>query len=629
MTGKVSALIGGQLLLGALAVVATISLSDEPIRPVPITFVVFTVAVVALMHLPPIYLELRRHASWITPTDGVYVVGLVALGPIGFVLAVGLAEFASGLRLAQSTLKRAFNLVEMIAGAAVGALVFTAVGGTDPLDLRTWVGAVLALTVIAAWDTIMTGSVLSIAEGEPFPAMLGDIAPGQAVSLAMSIPFGLAALVFYGWAWPSLLILVPILALLHLTTQAASRQRSERQRVQGLADSSALLVELIGTSDLLARIAGQSRALVTGASAIAIGISEDGPPTARLVDDDGEHTPDEATIAAVLEVVDAHDRSGRGETSPASIPREVRRALPACSSILWVANHTEDAHMLIVAVFRELLPDGGDAHRADVLATFVAHAATALANVQLHADLRRTLADEQSLHRRKDEFVATVSHELRTPLTSIGGAVETLRHRGDDLPSKDRKRLLDLALENAGRLQGLIEDLLLAAESGDRTVRPHPADVDLTRLLDGLERQFQPWLRGRLEVHLEPPDSFVPTIFTDGDMVRRILGHLLDNARKYAPDGPVELAARWRDDRLELSVSDHGPGIAPDQRDQVFDRFVQLDSSSTRAHGGLGLGLHLCRQLATSLGGSLHCDSPPVGGARFTLSIPHDAHAVR
>ena len=627
MTRRVSALIGTQLVLGALAVFGITALAETPIEPAPITFAIFTVAVVALMQLPPIYLELRRHGIWITPTDGIYVIGLIALGPMGFVLAVGLAEFASRLRLTQSALKRTFNLVSIIAGAAVGAVVFTAVGGTDPLDLRTWAGAVLALTVIAAWDAIMTGSVLSIAEGEPLLPMLLEVAPEQVVSLAVSIPFGLAALVFYGWAWPSLLILVPILALAYLSTHAASRQRSERQRVQKLADGSAQLVELIGTPDLLVRIAAQARELVTGATAIAVGLSDDRAPTARMVDDDGEHAPDDAVIAAVIEVVGGTHRSGRGETSPTSLSRELRRALPAGTSILWVVHRTEDAHVLIVAVFRELLPDGGDAHRADVLATFVAHAATALANMQLHADLRRTLEYEQSLHRRKDEFVATVSHELRTPLTSIGGAVETLRHRGDDLTGTDRKRLLDLAQQNTGRLQALIEDLLLAAESGDRTVPPRLRHVNLTQLLDDVERQCQPWMEGRLEVRREPAGTCQPTVLTDRDMVRRILVHLLDNARKYAPAGPVELRATRRSDHLEISVRDQGPGIPPEQCDRIFDRFVQVDSSSTRAHGGLGLGLHLCHQLAASLGGSLTCDGSSGGGARFTLAIPIEGTA--
>ncbi len=312
--------------------------------------------------------------------------------------------------------------------------------------------------------------------------------------------------------------------------------------MQQLADGSALLVELIGTRDLLARIAGQARELVTGATATAISLADDGPPAARMVDA-GEHSPDEPVVAAVLESIDGHHRSRRGETSPASSPTQVRRRLPACSSILWVVH--------------------------------------------------RKTTSRSSSSRSSASCCPTV------------------------------------AVENTGRLRALIEDLLLAAESDERTVSPRPADVDLMHLLDGLERQYQPWMNGRLEIHLDPPGSIGTTVVTDGGMVRRILGHLLDNARKYAPDGPVQLTATRRDGQLQIDVSDHGPGIAPEHHTQVFERFIQLDASSSRTHGGLGLGLHLCHQLAESLDGSLRRDRSPAGGARFTLTIPTGTEIAR
>lgn len=626
MTGKVLALIGAQILLGAGAVAAILAGTNRVIEPAPVAFAAFTVAVVGLMQLPPTYLELRRHGSWVTPTDGIYVIGLLALGPIGFVLAVGLAELLSRLRLAQTALKRAFNIVSIIAGAAVGAWVFTAVGGSDPLAARTWVGAVLTLTVIAAWDMMMTALVLTISEREPLRRTIGGLAPSMGVGLLASVPLALVALVLYAWSWWSLLLLVPIMALVHLSTHAASRQRSERQRVQQLAGASAQLVALIATGDLLVRIAQQARELVTGASAIAIGRTGDGATTARAVDDAGDHDVEPATRDAVLAIVGEVDRTRRGETAPAALPRELRRLLPTGSSILWVVHRTEDGDALIVAVFRELLPDGGDAHRADVLATFVAHAATALANVELHADLRATLEQELTLSRRKDEFVAAVSHELRTPLTSIGGAIETLRHRGDALPTADRKKLLDLALDHTARLRGLIEDVLLVAQGDDHSVRPSPEAADVAALVAGLEQEHQPWFEGRLHVVSTVGEH---TLTRDGDKVRRILAHLLANARKYAPAGPVELRATQRGERLEFDVTDHGPGIATADRARIFDRFVQLDSSTTRAQGGLGLGLHLCAQLAGSVGGQLTVSEPPHRGARFTLSVPLQGRATR
>lgn len=619
MEGKVRLLIGVQLVAAAAALAIVQAVAPDPIEPAPVAFAVFTVVLVGITLLPPIYVDLRRHGSHIAPNDAAYVLGLVVVGPIGMVLSVAVTGVVALIRTGQTPLKSAFNFVGLISGAAMAALVYTLVGGAGPLDLRTWVGAVLALVVIAAWDTVTTTLVLAISEQEPVRAVAAQIAPAQTIGLAVSAPFALIALVLYAWAWPSLLLLGPLLGLLHLLAGSAVRQRAERQRVQQLAHASAQLVELVDTSAMLDRIAEQSRALVTGASAIAISREADGVTAARLVDDDGEHPADAAVLRATLELIEHTGPTSRGEVACDTLDRTTRRQFPVCTSILWVVHRGEDTEALIVAVFRELLPDGGDVHRADVMATFVAHAATALVNVRLLAELRRNLAQEQALSRRKDEFVATVSHELRTPLTSIAGAVETLRHRGERIPVADRDRLLELAVVHSARLRGLIDDLLLVAEGDHPTPSRTHAPVDMLAMIEALDQEFRPRMDGRLHVSSEVTDRWIST---DGDKVRSILRHLLDNARKFAPAGGVWLSMTQRPSGLELVVGDHGPGIAATHRDEIFDRFVQLDGSTTREHGGLGLGLHLCRQLAIALGGELGVDETPGGGARFTLTLP-------
>lgn len=619
MIRKVLALILAQLLIAGVAVVLTVVVADVAIEPAPLAFVLFAVVLFALLQLPPIYVEFRRHGSLISITDGIFMVGLVALGPLGSVLAVGLVEAVNALRPSQPLLKRGFNLVSLTSGAAVGALAYASVGGRAPLDPSTWVGAVLAAVVIALWDTVMTALVLTLSEGERLFKVLREVAPPQAVALGVAIPFGLIALILYGWAWPSLLLLVPILTLLHLTAQAALRQRADRQRVQQLADASARLVELDGAEDVLTRIARRSRELVTAASAVAVAVAEDGTTTARVVDDAGERETEPALLDVVLGVVGTPRTSQRGELATSTLSGSARRVVPPSSSILWVVNSSGGADELIVAAFRELSSDGGDVHRADVLATFVTHAATALVTARLHAHVRDSLDREQAFSRRKDEFVATVSHELRTPLTSIGGAIETLRHRGDRIAAADRDKLLDLALDHSGRLRGLIDDLLLVAEGQVHRAEVRDEPVDLVALLDGLVDEFRPWMQDQLSLRSEVVDRWV---VIDGDRVRRILAHLLDNARKYAAGSAVEVVVTQRPAELVFVVRDGGPGIAPGDRDEVFERFVQLDSSLTREHGGLGLGLHLCRQLATALGGEIRVDDDLSGGARFTLRLP-------
>lgn len=621
MTSKVIALIVAQAVVVPVAVVGLVVFAPTPIEPAPVAFGLFALLLVAVTRLPPMYVELRRHGSWITPADGAYVIGWVALGPLGFVLAVVLAEVLSWTGSSQTVLKRSFNLVSIAGGAAVASLVYVvAGGGSDPLAPGTWRGAILALVVVALWDAVVHGLVLAVTEGEPFRRMVAEVGRPLTLTLAASIPFGAIALVLYGWAWPSLFLLLPVLALLHLSAHATLRQRADRQRVQQLAEASAQLVELVDVDDLLGRIADRARELVTGAEAFAVVRSADGSIEARRVDDHGVHGVDAAQLRVFDEVV---GERASGQVATPTLPRAQRSALPPHPTLLWAAHRAEDEGTLTVVTFREFPHDRDDAHRTDVLASFVTHAATAHANGRLHADVQRNLAEELALSLRKDEFVATVSHELRTPLTSISGALETVRHRGELLGAADRTRLLEVAWEHVGRLHGLIDDLLVVAEGEGARLGRRDEVVDLHELLADLEEEFHPWFEGRLHLHAELATARVAT---DGDKLRRILAHLLDNAWKFGA-GRVDLAATTDGEQLHLTVDDEGQGIVVEDRERVFDRFVQVDSSTTREHGGLGLGLHVCRQLADALGGQLRTTASPRGGARFALSLPLAAEA--
>jgi signal transduction histidine kinase len=118
------------------------------------------------------------------------------------------------------------------------------------------------------------------------------------------------------------------------------------------------------------------------------------------------------------------------------------------------------------------------------------------------------------------------------------------------------------------------------------------------------------------------PPTKLPMLTTDGARLRQILSNLVENASKYASDSTIELkVTACAGDGVRFAVVDHGPGIAAEDRERVFGRFVQLDSSSTRAAGGTGLGLYLCRQLAGSLGANLDLAETPGGGCTFTLEI--------
>jgi signal transduction histidine kinase len=239
--------------------------------------------------------------------------------------------------------------------------------------------------------------------------------------------------------------------------------------------------------------------------------------------------------------------------------------------------------------------------------------------VELHEDVHRSLGHQLELNRQKGEFVATVSHELRTPLTSILSAVQTLQRLDERITPEQRAHILQLGWSQGQRLHGLIEDLLLVAAADHRQVRCERRRVDLGALVDELEQELQDVVDHRLVVGLAHDAS---ELVSDADKVRRILINLVTNAGKYAPQGPIELTSQTDERGLVIAVTDSGPGVQEHDRERIFDRFVQLDQSSTRAQGGTGLGLHLSRQLAELLGARLELCAGASGGARFELIFP-------
>ncbi len=216
--------------------------------------------------------------------------------------------------------------------------------------------------------------------------------------------------------------------------------------------------------------------------------------------------------------------------------------------------------------------------------------------------------------------MATVSHELRTPLTSIQGCIETLLRHGPRMDRATRDSLLEAAGRQSRRLRHLIEDLLAVSRVESHQLQPDLSIVAMTEILEEVAGDFRASSDDRrIEVHA----SSLPEIQTDGEKVRQILVNLVENAIKYsAPGTAVDVEARVEGEGILLSVTDEGFGIPPEQRDQIFERFYQGDQSTTRAAGGTGLGLYICRRLATALGGRLWLERTSATGSVFCLWVP-------
>jgi signal transduction histidine kinase len=244
----------------------------------------------------------------------------------------------------------------------------------------------------------------------------------------------------------------------------------------------------------------------------------------------------------------------------------------------------------------------------------------ALGNARAYRQEAAVAARLLDLNRRKDEFLANVSHELRTPATSLGLAARTLHAGRGRLTDEQQDRIVEMMRRRSAELTGLIEALLAetVAASGQTRVEVHPVDW-----VEALPR----WVAAATDVtgravDVELPDGPVVT-FSDPAKCERIVGNLLSNAAKFSePDTPVTLRLDAGDDAVEVVVTDRGAGIAEAVLPRVFDRFFQADGSSTRAHGGLGIGLSLVRHFAEAHGGGVDIASAVGVGTTVTVTIP-------
>jgi signal transduction histidine kinase/ActR/RegA family two-component response regulator len=229
----------------------------------------------------------------------------------------------------------------------------------------------------------------------------------------------------------------------------------------------------------------------------------------------------------------------------------------------------------------------------------------------------------ETASRMKDEFLATVSHELRTPLNAILGWVRMLR--SGTLPDAKHDRALETIERNANAQTQLIEDLLDVSRIISGKLRLEVTEVDLAAVVDNAIEAVRPAAHARgVELKQSIDPSAVGVIAGDGARLQQVVWNLVTNAVKFTPKGGVvQIAARRADGFVEIAVSDTGHGIEPEFLGHVFERFRQADATTTRKHGGLGLGLAIVRHLVELHGGSVGVESEGRGkGATFRVHLP-------
>jgi signal transduction histidine kinase len=237
-------------------------------------------------------------------------------------------------------------------------------------------------------------------------------------------------------------------------------------------------------------------------------------------------------------------------------------------------------------------------------------------------DNARLYQAAQEAVRARDEFLSVAAHELRTPITSLRGYAQLIVRQFEKTgsPDPDRvRRAFHVIDQQSTKLAHLVSQLLDSAriEAGRLALERAPADV--TELAANLVRATQ----ARTQQHtirLDAPPAL--PAFVDALRLEQVLTNLLDNAVKYSPGGgPVEVALSTpAPDCLQITVTDQGIGIPPAQRERIFERFYQ--GHGPGSFGGMGLGLHISRQIVELHGGQITVEAPPAGGTRFVVRIP-------
>jgi PAS domain S-box-containing protein len=240
----------------------------------------------------------------------------------------------------------------------------------------------------------------------------------------------------------------------------------------------------------------------------------------------------------------------------------------------------------------------------------------------------RDVSEEEAVHRLMGHFLANVAHEFRTPLSALAASVELLLDQAPDLTAGELHNLLTSLHLGILGLQTLVDNLLESAsiEAGRFRVSPHP--TSLGQIIAEAIRMMQPLLdKHGQRLVVELPVA-IPVVRADARRMVQVLVNLLSNASKYGPDeAEITIGAGVSQDWVRVTVSDRGPGVPPEQRGDLFRRFVYPNSQNNKTHYGVGLGLSVVKAVVQAHNGQVGIEDRPGGGSTFWFTLPVEGEA--
>jgi two-component system sensor histidine kinase KdpD len=284
--------------------------------------------------------------------------------------------------------------------------------------------------------------------------------------------------------------------------------------------------------------------------------------------------------------------------------------------------------VIALAIERIRLLDSGTRNLIIALAE---HSAIALERAQLARKMEESKV-KQEKEELRSALLSSLSHDLRTPLASIIGSLSAMRHMNEVLSAEDRKSLTETAHEEAERLDSFISNILnmTRIESGDVSIRREWQNPE--NLMRTVLRRLKPRLSHH-RVICEPLQEKLE-FFMDGSLIEQLLQNLVDNAIKYVPrNTTITVSFHIRQNRALITIADEGPGIPPDERTKVFDKFYRLQKRDSKA-AGTGLGLAICKAIVTAHEGRIEITENPapnrsLPGCAFMVTLPNAARILR
>lgn len=259
----------------------------------------------------------------------------------------------------------------------------------------------------------------------------------------------------------------------------------------------------------------------------------------------------------------------------------------------------------------------------EFLSTFAGQAAVAINNSRLYEQTKKQAVELEKASRARTEFFSVVSHELRTPVAAVIGYAEMIRNEALGEINREQNATLMKILRNSNELLSMINSILEASRIEAGTVKKETQEVDLRHFLGELKASYElPWNK-EIKLIWDYP-SALPTIETDAWKLRHILQNLINNAVKFTDKGQVTVWARYfpQTKVVQFRVTDTGVGIPQESLPVIFEMFRQANSSTTRSHAGVGLGLYIVKTFTELLGGKIEVKSTPGKGSSFTVTLP-------